>query len=101
MSGRKARGGPRPLRRLALCVESLDARLLLSRGIGPPAGTFLAPATVRPRVPGPAPKVVPNLAVNRVLGDLLGPSLQTVLQQASSHNVSAGGELIQQIFDQP
>src|SRR5258708_4011666 len=48
MSGRKARGGPRPLRRLALCVESLDARQLLSSGIGPPTATVVAPATVRP-----------------------------------------------------
>ena len=101
MSGRKPRGGPRPLRRLDLWVECLDSRELLSIGFGHPVGPYLAPATVRPRVPGPAPAVVPNLALNSVLTSLLQINTQTNVSSTQSLDGSAQSDLGKKIVKQP
>jgi hypothetical protein len=94
MLGRESGLGRRSTRGLIPKLEGLDQRVLLSAAVGPELGSFLAPGTTIPKVPGTSAIVGPIAGVNSFLSNELGTGIAGV-QTASFNRVAT------QVFNQP
>ena len=105
MAGQRPRRAPRTRRDLAPGIEALDARELLSTGLGPRLGHFVAPGPgrdgFRGRILRPAQSVDAHQALNRALASRLGPGLDRIERQVEFQDTSAPDSLSERVLAQP
>ncbi len=100
MWGYISRTGARPARRMALGVEGLDKKALLS-AVGPPLGPYLAAATSLPKVTSLQTVVETHNAVNDFLSGQLGSAVNGVQQQAELQGAAENNLVANQVISQP
>jgi hypothetical protein len=101
MSGRESGRGHRLTRGRPPTLERLDPRLLLSAGIGPSIGSFLAPGTTIPKVPGTSAIVGPLTAVDSLLSNELGTAMSNVEAVSQAQMPSATNLVATKVVSQP
>ncbi len=101
MWGYNSRGGARPPRRMALGVEGLEIKILLTGAVGPPLGPYLAAASALPKVTSLQTIVDPHYAINGFLSDQLGSAVVGVQQQADLQGAAENNLVANQVVSQP
>jgi hypothetical protein len=101
MSGRESGRGHRSTRGLTPTLEGLDQRELLSAAVGPELGSFLAPGTTIPRVPGTSAIVGPVTTVSSFLSGQLGTDLTSIPTVSKIAGAPTSNLVATNAFNQP
>ena len=101
MSGRESGRGHRWSRGLIPTVEGLDRRELLSAAVGPELGSFLAPGTTIPQVPGTSAVVGPVTTVGLFLSNQLGTDITSIPTVSKIAGAPTNNLVATRAFNQP
>jgi hypothetical protein len=86
---------------VALGVEDLDIKVLLTGAAGPPLGPYLAAASILPKTTSLQAIVNPHFAVNNFLSARLGSAIDSVQQVADLQSASKNNVVANQVTSQP